>query len=301
MYIEKKALGLVLPLHRAVVRLMERRDLDNYLKSDRRPWRRGYALYRNNYLRDVIYDFSALERFRKLKPLPAGYGFRLDARLVEIPWVLGHLEKESGRFLDAGSSLNADFVLKSPALVNKKITIVTLAPESECHWKLGVSYVFGDLRYIEFQSDWFDTIACISTIEHIGMDNTMYAGSIEKAQERNPKDFALAIKEFKRVLKPGGVLYITFPFGEYEDHGRFQQFDSLLTDRLIQEFGPSNFSETVFRYDPDGWKLSDRASCARCQFFDVHKSKYFDPDSTLDYPPDYPAGERAVVCLEMVK
>jgi len=277
------------------------RNLASYLKSDRRPWRTGYHEYRVEYLSNVINNDAMLETFREGNPLPDGYGFRLDARVVEIPWVLASLAQRTGRLLDAGSSLNHEFVLKAPALADKRTTIVTLAPEAQCHWRLGVSYVFGDLRDLDFRDGWFDIIACISTIEHVGMDNTMYAGTVDIAQPGDTKDFLTALKELKRVLKPGGVLYVTFPFGQYENHGWFQQFDSQLTDRLVQEFGPSNFNETVFRYDPDGWKLSDRASCARCQFFDVHTSTYFDPTSTIEYPPDYPAGERAVACLELFK
>jgi SAM-dependent methyltransferase len=275
--------------------------LNVYLKSDRRPWRFGYHVYRNKYLAESISSPSTLEIFLKSNPLPSGYGFRLDARVVEIPWVLARVARRTGRLLDAGSSLNYDFVLTAPPLSNKKITIVTLSPEPTCLWKTGISYMFGDLRSLDFRDEWFDTIVCISTIEHVGMDNTFYAGEVEMAKERNPEDFVLAVKELKRVLKPGGVLYITFPFGEYEDHGWFQQFDSKLLERLIEEFRPSHFNETIFRYDPDGWKLSDRTSCARCRFFDVHQSRYFDPKSTLEYPPDYPAGERAVACLELFK
>ena len=286
---------------RAALEFMDRHALNSYLKSDRRPWRFGYGVYRNKYLADIIYNPSTLEIFLKLQPLPLGYGFRLDARIVEIPWALARVAEQMGRLLDAGSSLNHEGVLGAPPLAGKKITIVTLAPETECHWKKGISYVFDDLRNLEFRYEYFDIITCISTIEHVGMDNTMYTGTSDETRGRNTSDFILAIKEVRRVLKPRGVLYITFPFGKYENHGWFQQFDSQLTDTLIGEFAPSHFQEAVFRYDPDGWKLSDRASCADCRFFDVHKSKYFDPKSTIEYPPDYPAGERAVACLELYK
>jgi SAM-dependent methyltransferase len=288
-------------LKRATKEFINKLALNAYLRSDRRPWRLGYGAYRNKYLAESISDPSILEIFLKSKSLPPGYGFRLDARLVEIPWVLARVANRSGRLLDAGSSLNYDFVLTAPLLSNKTITIVTLSPEATCLWEKGVSYMFGDLRNLDFRDECFDTVVCISTIEHVGMDNTMYVGAVEMGQRGKPKDFVLAVKELKRMLKPDGVLYITFPFGEYEDHGWFQQFDSQLTDKLIEEFRPRNLNETVFRYDPDGWKLSDRASCAHCQFFDVHESKYFDPKSSVEYPPDFPAGERAVMCLALCK
>jgi len=285
---------------RGAFELIQWYALKNYLRSDRRPWRFGYYAYRNRYLAESISNPSILEIFLKSKPLPPDYGFRLDARVVEIPWVLARVALRTGRLLDAGSSLNYDFVLTAPLLSNKKITIVTLSPEVTCLWKAGVSYVFGDLRSLDFRDECFDTIVCISTIEHVGMDNFLYTGQKGDGQS-DPQDFLLALGELKRVLKKGGVLYITFPFGRFEDHGWFQQLDASLTDQLIKEFAPETLNETVFGYEPSGWQLSNRTSCAQSQFFDVHKSKYFDPDSSIEYPSDFPAGERAVMCLELCK
>jgi len=42
-------------------------------------------------------------------------------------------------------------------------------------------------------------------------------------------------------------------FDLFENHGWFQQFDAQLMDKLIEEFDPSFFKETIFRYDQDGW------------------------------------------------
>ena len=296
----RRILELDLLLRRRALNFIEWCALKNYLRSDRRPWRLGYYAYRNKYLSDSISNPSTLEIFLKSKSLPPGYGFRLDARVVEIPWVLARVASRSGRLLDAGSSLNYDFVLTAPLLSNKKITIVTLSPEATCLWKRGISYVFGDLRNLDFRDECFDTVVCISTIEHVGMDNSLYTGQKEDTP-KDPQDFLLALGELKRVLKKDGMLYITFPFGKFEDHGWFQQFDANLTDRLMEEFAPSRFNETVFRYEPSGWQLSNRTSCAQAQFFDVHKSKYFDPNSSVEYPPDFPAGERGVMCLELCK
>ena len=280
---------------------IRRRRLATYLRSDRRPWGTGYYEYRDQYLEQVINDDKLLRDLRKAQPLPSGYGYRLDARVVEIPWLLARMRECAGFFLDAGSALNHRFILRSPALADKKITIVTLAPEGQAFWQLGVSYVFGDLRNLDFRDERFDAIACISTIEHVGMDNSMYAGKSDIARRSNPSEFLIAVRELKRTLKPDGVLYVTFPFGRYENHGWFQQFDAPLLDTLVNEFNPRQFAESIFRYDPDGWKFADRTSCAACEYFDVHTSKYIDPNSTIEYPPDYPAAERALACLELHK
>ena len=280
---------------------IRRRRLAVYLKSDRRPWSPGYWEFRMQSLEQAIQDESLLAKFREREPLPEGYGLRLDARIVEIPWVLSRIPKGAERFLDAGSALNHEFVLKSSALARQKITVVTLAPEGQAFWQLGVSYVFGDLRQLDFRDELFDSVACISTIEHIGMDNSMYAGNADIALRGDTSEFLLAVKELKRVLKPGGTLFISFPFGRYENHGWFQQFDAALVDRLVNAFNPAEASETIFKYEPDGWRLSDRASCSDCEFFDIHESKDADPHSTNAYPADYAAGERALACLELRK
>jgi len=272
-----------------------------YLKSDRRPWSYGYDEYRLQSLAESIQDAGLAKVFRENRPLPDQYGFRLDARIIEIPWLLSKVAEKEGKLLDAGSALNHECVLTSDALSNKKTTIITLAPEGQAFWRLGVSYLFGDLRNLDFKDACFDFVACISTIEHIGMDNTMYAEDPNIARRTNPEEFLLAVKELKRVLKPGATLYISFPFGRYENHGWFQQFDSQLVDTLIEAFAPAQHQETIFRYHPTGWQRSNRDECKDCEFFDVHTSKYSDSSSTIEYPKDYPAGERGLACLELVK
>lgn len=271
-----------------------------YLKSDRRPWRLGYIDNWFAFLRETIADQELMDCFRLARQLPAGYGYRMDGRVVEIPWLLSRLKNEETYFLDAGSSLNFKFILQSSMMCNKKVTIMTLAPEPTCFWSMGISYIYGDLRDTNFRDNFFEEIACISTIEHIGMDNSFYGGS-SAVCVGSGLEFLRAVCELKRIVKKNGKVFFTFPFGRYENHGWFQQFDSNLADKLLDAFCPSAFVESVYQYDADGWKKSDRESCAHCQFFDVRKSKYFDRDSKIDFPPDYPAAERAVMCLELIK
>jgi methionine biosynthesis protein MetW len=55
-----------------------------------------------------------------------------------------------------------------------------------------MSFIRADLSKIDFDDDTFDFIACTETLEHVD-------------------DYQDVLAEFKRVLKPGGVLVITFP------------------------------------------------------------------------------------------
>jgi hypothetical protein len=298
----KRMLKRARGLEEIIINSLGRIMLWSYHRSDRRPWRPGYKEYKAKYLSSVLGDAPLLKTFREGQRLPKGYGFRLDCRAVEIPWVLSRLNGEANTFLDAGSSLNYSYLLATPVLRKRKVTILTLAPEFRCFWHFGISYVFSDLRDLLFRNDCFQEIACISTIEHVGMDTGIYTGHhAAPDRQRGPKEYLRAIKELKRVLKPGGTLYITVPFGRYEDHGWLQQFDAELTDELIAAFGPRRLAETIFRYQPTGWQQSDRVECAQCQFFDVFTSRYFDPDSTIEFPSDYRAGEGAVACLELHK
>ncbi len=272
-----------------------------YRLSDIRPWRFGYSAFKADYLKSVLNDESRMNIFRQGQRLSQGYGHRLDARVVEIPWVLSHLPSPAGRLLDSGSSLNHSVVLTSSPLKNWTKTVLTLAPEEFAFWDLGISYVYGDLRDLDFKDNWFDAVVCISTIEHVGMDNSLYGDNRPASDSGNRYAFKTAVQEMRRVLKPGGKLLITFPFGRYEDHGWFQQFDADMADELIKTFNPSQRAEQVFYYHPQGWQNSDRPQAALAEFFDVRTSKYFDPRSTADFPPDFRAGEQAVMCLCLQK
>jgi SAM-dependent methyltransferase len=273
-----------------------------YGRSDRRPWRLGYAEFRSEYLTTALANTELLDGLEQGRGVPAGHGYRLDARVVEIPWCLSRLRGSAVRdVLDAGSSLNYEPVVASAPLRDKRLTIATLAPERRCYWSRGISYLFGDLRDLQLRDSCMDAICCISTIEHVGMDNERYASEVGEARRGASNEFERAVGELHRILRPGGRLLITFPFGKYEDHGWFQQFDAALLDRLIAAFKPARVVENVFRYLANGWQLSDRASCADCAFFDVQESKYFKSGSTVDFPADFRAGEGAVMCVELQK
>lgn len=250
---------------------------------------RLYAPHKVSELRHV------LEQPFDSRNVPRGFGHKLDERLMEYPWLFSRLPAGPGELLDAGSVLNHDFILRHPALQaglqEKKITIMTLAPEGHSYWDRGINYVYGDLRRTYFRDGHFDFVVCVSTLEHIGLDNQRFhAGEVSETASGSYLD---AVREFRRTLKPGGRCYITVPFGK-RLRGRWHQvFDGDMVDEVVSAFAPARVTETYFRYFPDaGWQTSSRSAAGDAIYFDYEVDKPW---------PGCPATAEAVVCLEMVR
>jgi SAM-dependent methyltransferase len=253
-----------------------------------KPWAWGYHPYKENAIDCVLKHGE----FNSDSLLP-GYGFRIDERIIEYPWLLSLLPSGSGKLLDAGSVLNNELIISHPLIADKKLFVSTLAPETVCFWEKGVSYVYEDLRETCYRDNFFDWIICLSTLEHIGFDNSFLYTQDKSRKEKDINAYQTALKEFHRILKPGGMLYLSFPFGKYLDHGWFQVFDASMVDNVIDVFSPSAVKEDHFRYEPDGWHVSTREKSKDATCFDINVKKIYDAD--------YAAFSRAVVCLEMIK
>jgi SAM-dependent methyltransferase len=276
--------------HRHEVRFRKR--LEEFHSSGQKPWTTGYDDYKEMFITGTLQDKDLLDRFSHDVPVPLNYGFRLDERVVEYPWLFSRLENANRLLLDAGSALNFPYLLDLPALKTRNVVIYTLSPESILS-RGNISYIYGDLRQTILKSECFDEIVCISTLEHIGMDNTALYSTDNNFAEFRPNDYQIAVKEFYRLMKPGGKLYITVPYGRYFNHGWLQVFDEGMVDNITQVFNGSNVSKVYYRYLPEGWQISTADECAQCDYFDIHNQPHYDSD--------YAAAARAVVCMEMVK
>ncbi len=277
--------GLLRPVVSRVKREVEYR---RFMSSERKPWSPGYETHKARSIAAILSapDFDP-------DNLPRGYGFRLDERIVEYPWLISRLSGGHGKLLDAGSTLNHSYVLNHPRLRSKRMFISTLAPEYSADWQSGISYVYEDLRRSCFRDGFFDGIACVSTLEHVGLDNALVYSESASRNETASGTAHDCLIELRRMLRPGGKLYLTIPFGRAVNHGWFQVFDASGLDGLIGAFVPSSLREWIYRYQPEGWTNSDRTKAGDVLYFDIQKRD--------DYDPDFAAASRAVACLELVK
>jgi SAM-dependent methyltransferase len=268
--------------------LLDRLFYPFYILRGRRPWTPGYYSAKRWQIEKAIDDGV----LKPGAPLPEGYGFRMDERVIEYPWVYSRLSGDPGLMLDAGAALNHGFLVRRLPVSKAKLSICTLAPEKQCHWRRSISYVFCDLRSCTFRSGIFDSIVSISTIEHIGLDNTMLYTTDETKHENDSEGFRAAVREFRRLIRPGGVCFITVPYGKACNRGWFQVFDATMIRTVLDEFHPVHQEIDYFGYSPDGWHPSDPAALAEATFFDIHQEKRFGSD--------YAAAARGVVCMRLV-
>jgi SAM-dependent methyltransferase len=194
--------------------------------------------------------------------LPPGLGAGFDERVVEYPWLFSR--GLSGRVLDAGSVLNHQHLVERLLPAVEELTIVTLAPEPASHTSLGVSYLYGDLRSLPLRDGWFDEVVCLSTLEHVGMDNALYGATSQRSEDPRA-EAAQALRELLRVVRPGGRVHLSVPFGRREDHVWFRQLDRDDVDDLLARAGVDGHEEAIFRHTSRGWRRSSarRAGGAR--------------------------------------
>lgn len=257
------------------------------------PWTPGYGTFRESYVSSVLSNRELMTAFRENRPLPPKYGFGLDERVIEYPWVLSRLSDSSTMLLDAGSALNHSFLLKGRRLGGKTMVIYTLSPEGEAVYRRpNISYIYGDLRRTVLRDCVFEEAVCISTIEHVGLDNTRFYTRDPVYKESAESDFGLVMTELRRVLMPGGRLLLTVPYGRHQQLGWFQVFDRTRVQQVIAAFGGAVQSECYYRYE-NAWQVADPDKCAACE--------YHDPYAMGSPGKGSPAAAGAVACLELLK
>ncbi len=269
------------------------KKIDTYIKNGRIPWSEGYVEYKYKLIKEVLNSEQQLSFFRN-KNLPADFAIGIDERIVEYPWIFSRLSVDKNTLLDAGSTFNFDFIVEHPTIKSKEMTIYTFYPEKYCFFKQRINYVFGDLRDMYFKNEVFDEIVCQSTIEHIDMDNSIYGYEKTHLKEGKSYEYLKVVQEIIRVLNPGGKLLLTFPFGKFENHGFFQQFDEEMLSRIINLLKNEGRLEIdYFKYEKNGWRFAKQEELYNTASFNPHTG-----DGKLD---DGAAHSRSIACIQWIK
>jgi O-antigen chain-terminating methyltransferase len=189
-------------------------------------------------------------KFDKIFP----YGAGTTERVVEIPWALS---KYNGgqRVLEVGCSFaydNPEYIEGLMALHIPELHGIDISSVDAPHFIKKTA----DIRKSGYEDGFFDFILCISTLEHVGRDNTKYYKPIAEVSRDLTADSEPDVKaaiEMFRILKPGGTLIITVPFGKFVDYGWFINYDSESVNRWLRHLSPASIRAEHFRYTSRGW------------------------------------------------
>jgi glycosyltransferase involved in cell wall biosynthesis/SAM-dependent methyltransferase len=265
-------------------------QLAGWPEAPEQPWSTEYIERHREFVTRALDDPSLLVAMKTGRPLPGRYGVGFDERVVEFPWTV--TRDLTGVVLDAGSTLNHPHILIRVRPLVEELHVVTLAPEQQAYPYLDVSYLYADLRELPVRDATYDRVVSISTLEHVGMDNEQYGDHGPRAAA-DRADRAEAIRELRRVLKPGGKLFVTVPYGAPADLGWQRIFDADGIAELVEAFGAAPVREEYFRYSERGWVRSDADEAAG--------AVYRDHFATPEPAPDRAVAARAIACLEFTR
>ena len=182
------------------------------------------------------------ERPRRLEGPPA-----TDERVIEIPWVLSRLR--AGRVLEIGYAFaEPSYIAGLLAAGVDELLGVDLA-EAEVP---GMETTLADVRELPYPDRHVDQALLVSTLEHVGADNTRYG----QAEERDRFAIGTALRELRRVLKPDGSLLVTVPAGEPADYGWFRQEDVRGWTHHFVRTGFFVEELEVYELREEGWRAS---------------------------------------------
>ena len=167
-----------------------------------------------------------------------------DERMIEIPWVLSRLVA-GGRVLEVGYAFAEPAYLGGLLRAGVELVGVDLAERD-----VEIERIVADVRSLPLEDASVDQALLVSTLEHVGADNTAYG----LAAEADPGSRQEALAELRRVLRPEGRLLVTVPLGEPSDHGWFRLDDVAGWNRLFASAGLFVEEQEAYELRDEGWR-----------------------------------------------
>jgi hypothetical protein len=196
---------------------------------------RGHSDTRREFAEEPLIEHLAVTR----EPL-AGVGAGMSERVIEIPWVLRRLtEQFDQHVLDVGTAFSPMVYKRLLVRQPHRIQVVDLAETNIP----GLPSAVADVRKLPFRADDFDLAVCISTLEHIGMDNTRY--EIESGGGGDVD----ALRELGRVARR---VLVTVPGGADANMGWQRQYSPSAFRRIVDRAGLKVERLEAFAHDPAG-------------------------------------------------
>jgi hypothetical protein len=238
-------------------RLVLRREPDDQGRAEGLERLRSGRIGRAAYLTELVED----EPFRRLRVLDDGVAYaRLhrgerprglaapawaDERAIEIPWVLSRYAGER-RVLDVGTVFAEPEYVAGLEDLGAEVTTVDLATGAD---------VVADVRDLPFGDRSFDLALCVSTLEHVGRDNSTYAVDAPRDEEGD----VAALRELRRVAARA---LVTVPTGVRDDQGWQLQREPLEWIEVFERAGFTVFEDELYVRGDDGWRSASVAEAA---------------------------------------
>jgi len=163
-----------------------------------------------------------------------------SSRIVEEPFIFENINLgNAAKILDLGCCYSK--VSSELASLGFKVTGTDLNDYNYSHPNF--NFTKGDFLKNKFQDNYFDCVIAISVIEHFGLN--CYGGPMIVDGDKK------AAKEIYRILKEGGKLIITLPFGKKETMPAQRIYDTAGLEDLLRDFRIEK--EEYYKYDKGFW------------------------------------------------
>jgi SAM-dependent methyltransferase len=172
-------------------------------------------------IKRIFLEFMPMSRYKKKYMV-----LHFSERIVENPFVIQNIPEDKNiKILEVGCTGSKIAVYLTN--LGYKVDGVDLVEYDYEHPNF--TFYKGNFFDLKFESDTYDVIILLSVIEHVGLD--VYGNKI--IDERGDIEM---LREVHRILKPGGKVILTAPYGNFEGTPIYRVYDEKRVNELFGLF-----------------------------------------------------------------